>query len=197
VHNPEAQLAERSEEAVYDQLEAAFELLERKRDAGAIRGYGIASWECFRVPDDEPEHLSLPEVVRRAADAADRVGHDRMGLTALQLPYNLTMPEAATDKTQSGPAGPQTTLGYARDLGLHVFTSASIMQGQLAASVPDAVGETAPGESPAQQATNVVRSTPGVTCALVGSSRPEHVKENVGAGQFDPMDPETVAKLLE
>jgi aryl-alcohol dehydrogenase-like predicted oxidoreductase len=197
VHNPEAQLADRSRETVYDQLEAAFELLERKREEGVIRGYGVASWECFRVPEDEPDHLSLPEVVGRAASAAERIGHDVMGLTALQLPYNVVMPEAATVSAHSGPAGPQTALGYARDLGLHVFTSASIMQGQLAASVPDDVAAAAPGESPAQQSINVARSTPGVSCSLVGSSDPAHVEENVEAGRFDPMDPESIARLFE
>jgi aryl-alcohol dehydrogenase-like predicted oxidoreductase len=197
VHNPEAQLAERPADAVYDQLEAAFERLERKRDEGVIRGYGIASWDCFRVDEDDESFLSLPEIVSRAADAADAVGQERMGLKALQLPYNLVMPEAATAQTQPGPAGPQTPLGYARDVGLHVFTSASIMQGQLAASVPDDIADATPGDTPAQQAINVVRSTPGVTSALVGAKQAAHVEENVAAGHSDPMDAESVARLFE
>jgi aryl-alcohol dehydrogenase-like predicted oxidoreductase len=197
VHNPETQLAERPPQAVYDQLEAAFERLERLRADGLLRGYGVASWDCFRVPPDDDSFLSLPEVVSRAGAAAESVGHDRMGLKALQLPYNLTMPEAVTAQIHSGPAGPQTALGYARDVGLYVFTSASIMQGQLATAVPDDVAATSPGETPAQQAINVARSTPGVTCSLVGSTQAAHVEENLAAGQFDPMPAEDIATLLD
>jgi len=66
VHNPETQLAERSAEAVYDQLEATFTRLEERVADGDIRHYGVATWEAFRVPADHDSYLSLPEVVRRA-----------------------------------------------------------------------------------------------------------------------------------
>jgi len=49
VHNPETQLVTRSREAVYDQLETAFEALERRRTAGDIGAYGVATWHAFRV----------------------------------------------------------------------------------------------------------------------------------------------------
>ncbi|MUW15837.1 aldo/keto reductase, partial [Halorubrum sp. CBA1125] len=43
VHNPETQLATRSRAAVYDALEAAFETLERRRAAGDVGRYGVAT----------------------------------------------------------------------------------------------------------------------------------------------------------
>jgi hypothetical protein len=66
VHNPETQLAAHDRETVYDRLEAAFTRLEERAAEGDLRHYGVATWECFRVPRDHPKHLSLAEIVSRA-----------------------------------------------------------------------------------------------------------------------------------
>jgi aryl-alcohol dehydrogenase-like predicted oxidoreductase len=187
VHNPEIQLGERSRSAVYDQLEAAFETLEERAAAGDLRHYGVATWEAFRVPPDHERYLSLPEVVRRARAAADAVGNAGTHLRAVQVPFNVHMADAFTVAAHEGAEGPTSTLAFCREAGLDVFTSASIGQGDLAAGLPSTVADRLAGDTPAQRAVNFARSAPGVTAALVGMGRPEHVRENLAAGTFAPM----------
>jgi aryl-alcohol dehydrogenase-like predicted oxidoreductase len=205
VHNPETQLIGRSREEVYDRLEAAFELLERRVRDGDVGAYGVATWEAFRVPSGDDSYLSLPEVVRRAESAAASVGgedgSERTGdgsddapdhhLRAVQLPFNVGMADAFTRKSQTDPETGEavSTLEYAHDAGLGVFASASVLQGDLSepGSMPEEVAARVDGDTPAQRAINFARSAPGVTCALVGMGDPAHVDENVAAGTFDPL----------
>ena len=224
VHNPETQLRARDREAVYDQLEAAFELLEERRLAGDIGAYGVATWEAFRVSPDDDSYLSLPEVVERARAAAESAGADDVGLEAIQLPFNVGMADAfrvdahpaegvsassaerrsadrsrgsrpredeasggSSDERSASDGGDVSALEFAHDAGLKVFTSATLMQGELASSIPEAIDAELSGDTPAQRAINFARSAPGVTGALVGMSSPEHVAENGAAGTFDPL----------
>jgi aryl-alcohol dehydrogenase-like predicted oxidoreductase len=187
VHNPETQLAVRSREAVYDLLEEAFTRLEERAAAGDIRHYGVATWDAFRVPEDHEQYLSLPEVIERARTAAERAGTDSTHLRAIQLPFNVFMADAFTVESHVGADGSQSALWFASDAGLDVFTSASIMQGRLAAEMPDRVAAKLDGETRAQRAINFARSAPGVTCSLVGMGSPEHVEENVAAGTYEPL----------
>jgi aryl-alcohol dehydrogenase-like predicted oxidoreductase len=189
VHNPETQLAVRTREAVYDQLEAAFERLERRREAGDIGAYGVATWEAFRVPRDHDAYLSLPEVVARAAKAAETVGTAEPGLKAIQLPFSVTMADAFTVAAHRHPEDERdvSALEYAQATGLDVVASATLAQGDLASSIPEAIDAELHGETAAQRAINFARSAPGVTTALVGTSSPVHVPENVAAGTFEPL----------
>jgi aryl-alcohol dehydrogenase-like predicted oxidoreductase len=189
VHNPETQLRVREREAVYDQLQAAFERLERRRAAGDIGGYGVATWEAFRVPRDHDTYLSLPEVVGRAEAAAESVSADDHGLIAVQLPFNVTMADAVTVEAHRHPTEDRdvSALEYAQASDLDVVASATLAQGSLAASVPSDVDAELNGETPAQRAINFARSAPGVTVALVGTSSPAHVPENVASGTFEPL----------
>jgi len=187
VHNPESQLSVRTRADVYDQLEAAFETLEERRAAGDLRTYGVASWECFRVPPSDPAHLSLPTVLRRARRAAETVGAETTGFRAIQLPFNAEMADAYTVAAHEGPEGSQSALHFAQDAGLSVFTSASLHQGDLASGVPEHVAARIAGDTAAQRALTFARSAPGVTTALVGTSAPEHAAEAAASGQFDPL----------
>jgi len=187
VHNPETQLRVRSREAVYDQLEATFERLERRIDAGDIGRYGVATWQAFRVPPENDDHLSLPEVVERARSAAATVGRAETGFEAIQLPFNVHMADAFTAPVHEFEGERRSALAVAHELGLDVFASASLGQGDLAGGLPPAVDAELTGDTPAQRAINFARSAPAVTCALVGASDPEHVAENVAAGTFDPL----------
>jgi aryl-alcohol dehydrogenase-like predicted oxidoreductase len=187
VHNPETQLYDYDRETVYDRLEAAFELLERRRAAGDVRGYGVATWQAFRVLEDHELYLSLPEVVSRARAAAEAVGNEQVGLHAIQLPFNVVMADAFTVKSHPTDEGPKSALAYAHEVGLRVLTSASIAQGDLARELPPEIASELQGDTPVQRAINFARSAPGVTSSLVGMSRPEHVAENIAAGTFDPM----------
>ncbi|MFC7200631.1 aldo/keto reductase [Halospeciosus flavus] len=187
VHNPETQLDVRPREAVYDQLEAAFEVLERRAAAGDLRYYGVASWDAFRVDPEHEHFLSLPEVVSRARTAARTVGNESTHLRCLQLPFNVSMADAFTREVHEGPTERQSALWFAHEAGLDVFTSASLGQGDLADGLPDDVAAELGGDTSAQRAINFARSAPGVTTALVGASSAEHVRENVAAGTFEPL----------
>lgn len=191
VHNPETQLAARSREAVYDQLQVAFEELERAIDDGRIGRYGVASWDAFRVPPDHESHLALSEVLARAVAAAEEVGKEpeNHGLAALQLPFNVQMADAFTAAHHEDPETGQrcSALSFAEREGLSVFASASILQGDLVDRLPPDIDAELAGDSPVQRAINFTRSAPAVTAALVGMGRPEHVRENLAAGTFDPL----------
>ncbi len=187
IHNPETQLRARSREAVYEQLEETFLRLEERALAGDIGHYGVATWDAFRVPEDHSSYLSLPAIVERARAAAREADSGGTHFRAVQLPFNVAMADAFTVQSQPGPDGPQSTLWFAAQAGLDVFTSASIGQGDLARTMPSDVAAVLEGETTVQRAINFARSAPGVTTSLVGMSRPEHVEENVGAGRYDPL----------
>ena len=187
LHNPETQLLENDREAVYDQLETAFELLERRRAADEIGGYGLATWQAFRVARSHQQYLSLPAVIERAEAAAETVGVENHGFQAIQLPFNVEMADAFTVEAQPTPDGPVSALEYAHESGLSVVTSASIGQGDLAAAIPPDIDAELAGETAAQRAINFARSAPGVTTSLVGMRSVDHVAENVAAGTFDPL----------
>ena len=62
-----------------------------------------------------------------------------------------------------------TTLEAAQALGIAVMCSASVLQGQLTRNLPSIINETFQSlETDGQRALQFVRSTPGVTTALVG-----------------------------
>src|SRR5205814_409657 len=77
-----------------------------------------------------------------------------------------------------------SALEAARRLGVVAVASASILQGQLSRRLPGAVAEALPGlQTAAARALQFVRSTPGVTAALVGMSSREHVEENLAVAR--------------
>jgi aryl-alcohol dehydrogenase-like predicted oxidoreductase len=187
VHNPETQLEVRSRGAVYDQLEATFEVLERRASDGDLGAYGVATWEAFRVESAGDSYLSLPEIIARAESAAATVGNDESHFAAIQLPFNVYMADAFTTPSHDTDDGPKSVLEVAHEAEVGVFTSASLMQGKLTREMPDRVEAELSGETRAQRAINFARSAPGVTTALVGMGSPEHVEENVAAGTFEPL----------
>jgi aryl-alcohol dehydrogenase-like predicted oxidoreductase len=197
VHEPERQLRERSREAVYDQLEAAFVALERRVAAGDVGAYGVATWEAFRVPPDHERYLALPEVVRRARRAAERAGNDTTGLGAIQVPFNVGMADAYTVRAHEGADGPRSALEFARDAGLAVFASAPLARGDLVGGLPESVDRLLAGETPAQRAINFARSAPGVTTALVGTGTTDHARAALAAGREDPMGADAFDAVFE
>lgn len=87
----------------------------------------------------------------RMVELAREVGGDQHGFHFMQLPFNVAMPEA------------EMVVNEAERLGVSVVTSASLLQGRI----------------PPKTAIDFVRSTPGITTALIGMSRVEHVEENL------------------
>jgi len=84
-------------------------------------------------------------------ELAREVGGDGHGFHFIQLPFNAAMPEATA------------VIEEAQRLGVAVVTSASLLQGRI----------------PVETAIEFVRSNPGITTALIGMSRVEHVEANL------------------
>jgi aryl-alcohol dehydrogenase-like predicted oxidoreductase len=87
----------------------------------------------------------------RMVELAREVGGEEHGFHFIQLPFNVRMPEGTS------------VIEEAQQLGISVVTSASLLQGRI----------------PPRMAIEFVRSTPGITTALIGMSRIEHVEENL------------------
>jgi aryl-alcohol dehydrogenase-like predicted oxidoreductase len=193
IHNPETQLSEISREEFANRLKAAFEFLERAAQDGRIASYGTATWNGFRVEAGSDVYLSLAEI----AEIATEVGGPDHHFRVIQLPYNLAMPEAITLVNQEA-KGEQLSLLMAADrMDLMVMCSASIMQSKLTQNLPPFVGEALTGlATDAQRAIQFVRSTPGVTTALVGMSHRSHVEENLALARVAPAPVEDFFKMF-
>ena len=161
VHNPESQLDHVSETEFYQRLRLAFERLEENRKSGKLQFYGVATWNAFRVAADSGAHHSLVRMI----EIAREVGGDAHVFRFIQLPVNLAMPEAVSLENETIDGDRLTVAEAAHRLGVTVMASGSILQGRLAMEVKMAI--------------QFVRSAPGVTTALVGMSRMEHVDSNL------------------
>jgi aryl-alcohol dehydrogenase-like predicted oxidoreductase len=185
IHNPETQLSRRTREDFHARVKEAFVALESAVAEGKIRAYGTATWNAYRVAPGALDAMSLIGMLKIAEDAGGPAHHFR----AVQLPFNLAMLEALDPSTQMLDGEPAPALVAARSRGLMVFASASLLQGRLAEGLPEEIVRHLPGlVTDAQRAIQFVRSTPGVTAALVGMSRREHVEENLEtAARVAPM----------
>jgi len=194
VHNPETQLSQVGREEFFRRLRAAFAALEKAVSAGKIRMYGTATWNAYRVTPTSAEALSLTDVLR----VAEEVGGKDHSFRAIQLPFNLAMPEAAVANTQQAALKQDPPLQVARSHGLLVFASAPLLQGQLTQGLPLELRNWFPRmQTDAQRAIQFVRSTPGITSALVGMSNLDHVRENLGTALAEPMTLEQFRAILQ
>lgn len=192
IHNPESQLGYVNENEFYHRVKTAFEMLESNRAQGKLQMYGVATWNGFRVATSASEYHSLNRMVQLAQDLAG----DSHGFRFVQVPYNLAMTEALT-MSNHGTDGEASLLEAASELGITVVASASLLQGRVAQGLPEAVRSVLGSLSTdAQTAIQFVRSTPGITTALVGMSRVEHVDENLKLVEIEPASLEQFAKLM-
>ena len=193
VHNPESQLGYITETEFYYRLRMAFERLEENRTQGKLQWYGVATWNGFRVAPDSREYHSLSRIV----ETAQQVGGETHGFRFVQLPFNLAMPEALTLMNQKLNNEEQTMLETAEQLGITVIASASMLQGRVARGLPDTVRKSLGSlATDAQTAIQFVRSTPGITTALIGMSRVEHVEENLKLVNVEPVGADNFAQLF-
>ena len=94
------------------------------------------------------------------------------------------MPEAFIQRVDG-----ENVLTLAQQMGLTVVASASLLQAKLTSGIPDNIAAKFPGTATdAQRSIQFVRSTPGITVALVGMSKAEHVRENLGLANTPPMN---------
>jgi aryl-alcohol dehydrogenase-like predicted oxidoreductase len=194
VHNPETQLAEVAREEFRRRMSRAFEALEGAVAGGKIRLYGTATWNGYRNRTRAKDYLSLAEVVGIAREVAGENHHFR----AVQLPVNLAMAEALTERNQVVDGRKVSLLEAASEFGVTVMCSASILQAQLANELPPIIAEVFEGlTTDAQRAIQFVRSTPGVAVALIGMKQPDHVEENLRVAELPPVAEAQYAKLFQ
>ncbi len=193
LHNPETQFEEVSRAEFNARIRAAFEFLERAAADGKIGVYGTATWNGYRVEQSDAGWLSLDDLARIANEVAGPRNH----FGAIQLPYNLAMPEAVTLRNQPVGRESASALEAARAMHIAVCASASLLQGRLARGLPEIIAEAFEGlASDAGRALQFVRSTPGVDVALVGMKSAAHVRDALATASHPPATPEQLMKLF-
>jgi aryl-alcohol dehydrogenase-like predicted oxidoreductase len=194
LHNPEIQLGKIGRDEFDERLVKAFTALQSAADAGKIAIYGTATWNGYRNTPEAKDYLSLARMI----ELAENAGGARHRCKAIQLPLNLGMSEALSSQNQSVRGRPQTLLEAAQAFNLTVMCSASVLQGQLTHNLPTIIQETFSGlETDGQRALQFVRSTPGVTTALVGMKQTRHVDENLRIARIPPAPWEQYSKLFQ
>jgi aryl-alcohol dehydrogenase-like predicted oxidoreductase len=193
LHNPEEQLLFTERDRFLEKVRECFEVLEAKVREGRLRFYGLATWHGFRVPKGARQHLDISEML----ELAEKVGGKNHSFRFIQLPYNLGMREAFTLKNQRLKGREVSILEACAELGIYVYISASLYQGNVIGRVPRELKRRFGLEKDVHVALQFVRSTPGVGTALVGMSRPEHLEENVLIEEVDPLSEEEFLSLFK
>ena len=165
-----------------EMIRRVFEVYEEYRSKNKIRYYGMATWTCFRMSQNEEGYLSLEEMVKLAEDVA---GKDH-GFRFIQLPYNLVYREAYLLKNQSvGSYNDLTILEACNKLNIGVFTSVPLLQAKLlSAKIPDYQGY----DNQLLKIVQITRSTPNVIAPLIGQKKLNHVRENIELAKVAPLN---------
>src|SRR5205823_4796639 len=192
LHNPETQLSEVSKEEFLSRVREAFTFLESAVEAGEIQYYGMATWNGFRQDARARDAMQLAEITQIAKEIAGDQHHFRF----VQLPFNLGMTEALTLGNQSVDGKIMTIMEASEELNITLIASASLLQGQVANNLPAFVAEALGLDSDAERALQFVRSSPGITTALVGMSREEHVRANAKLVRIPPATIDQFSKLF-
>ena len=191
LHNAvEGQIKDVSREDFMKKLESVFSFYEQKKKEGKIRFYGMATWECYRVPPDDPQYLSLNETIT----LAKKVGGENHGFRFIQLPYNMYLDQAFMIKNQDSNGQQISILDATTKHNIGVFTSVPLMQGKLLA--PGVMPEF-DDLKPSIRALQFIRSTPGVLAPLVGHKSEPHVNENLEIMKIPPMEQEQFSELIK
>lgn len=193
VHNPETQLDEIPASEFRERIADAFQFLESAVAEGKLAAYGLATWNAFREDSNKKGYLSLAAMEEIAREAGGANHHFRF----VQLPLNLAMPEALLRPNQIVTGKTMAMVQAARALGITLVTSAALLQGQLVKNLPPYIGAALGLKTNSLQALQFARSAPGVTTALVGMSRIEHVRANLEIIGVEPAPRDQFLKLFE
>jgi aryl-alcohol dehydrogenase-like predicted oxidoreductase len=107
------------------------------------------------------------------------------------------MTEALTRPNQLIDGARAPMVEAANNLGITLVASAAMLQGKLSRGLPPFVSAALGLQNDAERALQFVRSTPGVTTALVGMSRVEHVDANLSLAGVAPASKDQFSKLFE
>jgi aryl-alcohol dehydrogenase-like predicted oxidoreductase len=193
IHNPEEELLFFDRDVVMGRLREAFLLMEELVSSGKLRYYGVATWNAFRISRGARQYISLQELV----DLARSVAGDTHHFKVIQLPYNMGMPEAYTLRNQEVGGRLLSPLQACTELGLYVYTSATLYQGNVIGRVPDRLKEVFGLDRDVHVAQQFVRSTPGIGTFLVGTSSLEHLWENLSLLKSSDPTPEAFLSLFK
>jgi aryl-alcohol dehydrogenase-like predicted oxidoreductase len=192
IHNAyEGWYADIGKNEFYESIAKVFQTYERYRSTNKIRYYGMATWTCFRVPQDSKEYLSLEDMIRIAED----IGGMNHGFRFIQLPYNLAYSEALFLKNQNvGSEKGLTILEACNRLNVGAFTSVPLFQTRLLnAKIPEYSGIT----DQVLKLIQIIRSTPNVTAPLLGHKNPAHVNQNIRIAKIPPLNEFEFEKALD
>ncbi len=192
LHNPETQLAEIPRDIFNKRLLAAFQFLESAVASGKIKSYGLATWNAFRDDPRSQGYLSLESVCGLARQAADGENHFRF----VQLPFNIGMPEALVRPNQTVGGKSVSMIQAARELGITLIASASLLQAHLLGKVSDSIHSALGLRDDLECALQFVRSAPLIATALVGMKRLAHVKANAKLVGIPPASPEQFRRIF-
>ena len=192
LHNPETQLGEIAKPEFLKRVREAFIFLESAAARGRIGFYGMATWSGFRQDARARDAMQLAEIARMAREIAG----DAHKFRFVQLPFNMGMTEALTLGNQTINGRERTVMEAADELGITLIASAALLQGQVARNLPPFVAQALGLEDDAERALQFARSAPGITTALVGMSRTEHVKANARLVGIAPATIDEFSKLF-
>lgn len=193
LHNPEVQLRALGHEEFYRRLKKTFETMERLVVEGKTQHYGVATWDGLRRRNPD-EGLSLVRMVEIAHGLAGGGHHFRF----VQLPFNLSMVEAHTEKAEILDGERVSVMEAAGETGVSVVASATLLQARLAQDLPEAFRQYIPGlASDALRAIQFTRSTPRLSVALVGMARVDHVRQNMEIAWRTPLSPDAYERLFQ
>jgi len=181
-----------SKDKFFEMLSKVFEIYEKFRSENKIRYYGMATWTCFRVSEENKEYLSLAEVY----NIAKSIGGVDHGFRFIQLPYNLAYSEALFLKNQNvGNEKKITILEAAKRLKIGVFSSVPLLQGKLIQTkIPDySKGLT----DPIMKLVQIIRSSPSIIAPLIGQKKMDHVNNNNKISEVRPLSEEEFKLAIE
>ncbi|HZB64437.1 MAG TPA: aldo/keto reductase [Nitrososphaeraceae archaeon] len=181
-----------SKNKFFDMLSKVFEVYEKFRSKNKIRYYGMATWTCFRVGEENKEYLSLDEVY----NIAKSIGGVDHGFRFIQLPYNLAYSEALFLKNQNvGNEKKLTILEAAKRLKIGVFSSVPLLQGKLIQTkIPD-YSETL--TDPIMKLLQIIRSSPSIIAPLIGQKKMDHVNKNNKISEIPPLSEDEFKLAIE
>jgi aryl-alcohol dehydrogenase-like predicted oxidoreductase len=192
LHNIEKQLSLINLSDLIIRIENAFIYLEKQRQIGKIKFYGLATWSCFRVNKNHNLYISLSDVV----DIAMKVGGDNHGFRFIELPLNPSIGEAQLELNQRGGLN---IIQAANKHGINIIASRSIAAADIDSlfaidrTVSQCNEEIVNNENKLIKSTpalalQLTRSLPGVSVALVGMKTSNHIKENSNILKLDKLN---------
>ncbi len=191
IHNPyEMHGPLATAEVFMDRLKKAFEFCEQAVRDGKVRNYGLASFLCFRSPQNEEQiHLSLQRVVHLAESVGGKQTHH---FRFIQAPLNMAMPEAMLEPWQSlvdlanGTKTDHVLLAAANRLSINLISCQPLFQGK---AVHLTLSRKVNVKGLGARHLQFIRSIPArcLLSTLVGMKTLPHVRENLDVATHNPL----------